>query len=209
MGAEDLPGAGQHAAVFIGIGIAQHHLLPVVPGGHQLAIVGPAPQLAANLRRTAQILNGFKQRHRHQPWILSRPVARSLHLHSAQPRQPHHGQHIIHRRSAADDVLANSLRRAATFHLRHHAEGLQHARPSLRKARRKALAPLESAIASCKAAACTRACWRISSVCRCSPNVRTCKISGSISVRAMRSPRFAASEARNISRSSINSSTEQ
>ena len=32
-----------------------------------------------------------------------------------------------------------------------------------------------SLIASCKAAACTRACWRMSSVCRCSPKVRTCK----------------------------------
>jgi hypothetical protein len=31
MRAEDLPGAGQHAAVFVGVGVAQHHLLPVVP----------------------------------------------------------------------------------------------------------------------------------------------------------------------------------
>ena len=31
MGAEDLPRAGQHAAVFVGVGIAEHDLLPVVP----------------------------------------------------------------------------------------------------------------------------------------------------------------------------------
>ena len=34
----DLPGAGEHAAVFVGVGVAEHHLLPVVPGVEQLAI---------------------------------------------------------------------------------------------------------------------------------------------------------------------------
>ena len=32
MRAEDLPGRGQHAAVFVRVGVAEHDLLPVVPG---------------------------------------------------------------------------------------------------------------------------------------------------------------------------------
>ena len=69
MRAEDLPGRGQHAAVFIRVGVAQHHFLPVVPAGEQLAIVGPAPQLAANGGRVAQVFNRLEQRHRHQAGI--------------------------------------------------------------------------------------------------------------------------------------------
>ena len=66
------------------------------------------------------------------------------------------------------------------------------------------LGAMVSATASCKAAARTRACWRMSSVCRWRPKVRTWSMSGSMSVRAMRRPRFAASEARRDSRSSRN-----
>ncbi len=75
MRAEDLPGAGEHAAVFVGVGVAEHDLLPVVPGGEQLAIVGAAPELAANGGRIAQVVDGFEERDRHQAGIC-RSVAR-------------------------------------------------------------------------------------------------------------------------------------
>ena len=76
MGAEDLPRGGQHAAVFVRVGVAEHDLLPVVPGVEQLAIVGPAPKLAADGGRVAQVFNGFEERHRHQAGIAPDSVAR-------------------------------------------------------------------------------------------------------------------------------------
>ena len=123
MRAEDLPGAGQHAAVLVGVGVTQHNLLPVVPSGHQLAIIGPAPQLAANGWRIAQVFNGFEKRHRHQTGVASSPFQ----LHAAQASQTHHGQHIFHCGCAADHILAYCLWRAAVLDLRHHPESLQHA----------------------------------------------------------------------------------
>ncbi len=56
MGAKDLPGAGEHAAVFVGVGVAQHDLLPVVPAVEQLAVVSAGPesrQMAGALRRSS------------------------------------------------------------------------------------------------------------------------------------------------------------
>ena len=126
MGAEDLPRAGQHAAVFVGVGVAEHDLLPVVPGGQELAIVGTAPQLAANGRRVAQVFDRFEERHRHQAGIEPglRPI---LQRDAAEPRQAHHGQHIFHRCGAADDVLANGFGRAAVLDFGDDAEGFKHA----------------------------------------------------------------------------------
>ena len=49
---------------------------------------------------------------------------------------------------------------------------------------------------------CTRACCRMSSVCRCRPHVRTSTSSGSISNSASRFPRFSISESRSTVRSS-------
>src|ERR1700722_9563991 len=43
VGAEDLPGAGQHPTVFVGVGIAEHDLLGVVPRFQQFTIAGGLP----------------------------------------------------------------------------------------------------------------------------------------------------------------------
>ena len=94
MRAIDLPGAGQHAAVFVRVRVAQHQLLRIVPGGQQLAIFRRAPKRAANLGRALQVLDRFEERHRHQP-MQSVPA---LHLHAGDARQPDDAQHILRRR---------------------------------------------------------------------------------------------------------------
>ena len=69
MRAEDLPRGGQHAAVFVRVGVAEHDLLPVAPTGEEFAVVGTAPELAADGGRVAQVFDGFEERHRHQAGI--------------------------------------------------------------------------------------------------------------------------------------------
>ncbi len=100
----------------------------------ELAIVGAAPELAADGGRVAQVFDGFEERHRHQAGIEAGTFACTLHRDAAQPRQPDHGEHIFHRGCAADDVLANGLGRAAVLDFGDDAEGFEHARRLRREA---------------------------------------------------------------------------
>ena len=47
VGFVDLPGAGDHAAVFVGVGVAEHDLLLVVPGFEQRLVGIAGPELRA------------------------------------------------------------------------------------------------------------------------------------------------------------------
>ena len=122
MGAENFPRAGEHAAVFVGVGVAQHDFLGVVPGGEQLAVARRAPQLTADARRVAQVLDGFEERHGHQ----ARIAAATGDFHAAQPRQPDHGGYVLHRRRTADDVVPDRFGSASGLDFRDHAEGFDH-----------------------------------------------------------------------------------
>ena len=73
------PRAGEHAAVFIRVGVAEHDFLPASPGIEQGSILRISPEAAHDVGRGAQRVNGFKQRDRHQ----ARIVRRARHLHSA------------------------------------------------------------------------------------------------------------------------------
>ena len=55
--AEDLPGAGEHAAVFVRIRIAQHYFLRVAPAFKELAVLGHGPKLAANRGSILQVFD--------------------------------------------------------------------------------------------------------------------------------------------------------
>src|SRR6185436_12371609 len=69
MGFENLPSAREHPAVFVRIGVAKHDLLPSLPRLEQTCVVGAGPQISADDRTVAQILNRFKERHRHHTRI--------------------------------------------------------------------------------------------------------------------------------------------
>ncbi len=75
----EFPRAGEHAAVFVGVGVAEHDFLPASPGIEQRLISGIAPEAAHDAAGGAQRINGFEQRHGHQAGI----VARSCDLNSA------------------------------------------------------------------------------------------------------------------------------
>src|SRR5262249_7073855 len=70
MGLKDLPRTGEHAAVFIGVGISKHDLLIAAPGIEQTLVFRSRPEVAADLRAGAKILDRFKQRHWHDARII-------------------------------------------------------------------------------------------------------------------------------------------
>ena len=74
-----LPGAGEHAAIFVGVRVAEHHFLPASPRVEQNLIRRIAPQSPHHAARGPQRLDGFEQRHRHQARVIVRPlIVRSI-----------------------------------------------------------------------------------------------------------------------------------
>src|SRR5437773_1754181 len=59
------PGAGQHTAVLVRVGVAEHHFLTADPGIQEPLVIGRRPQSAAYLRAGAQVFDRLEQRHRH------------------------------------------------------------------------------------------------------------------------------------------------
>ena len=103
MGFVQLPDAGQHAAVFVGIGIAQHHFLPASPGIERRLIVRGSPDPFHHRSRSAQGLDRFEKRHRHQ----SRVIRGSRDAHAAGGSQFRDREDVVFRLRSADDVAAN------------------------------------------------------------------------------------------------------
>ena len=64
VGFVDLPGAGNHAAVFVGVGVAEHDLLPVLPGLQQWPVRLTGPKLTHYGWRILQVLDGLEERDR-------------------------------------------------------------------------------------------------------------------------------------------------
>ncbi len=87
-----------------------------------MTIARRLPQFAADGGRIAQVLNGFKQRNRHQAGV----ALSSLHVDTAQAREPNHIQHIFGARSAADHVVANGFGGGGCFQLRDRTKGIDH-----------------------------------------------------------------------------------
>jgi hypothetical protein len=199
MGAEDLPGAGQHAAVFVGVGVAQHDFLPVVPGGHQLAIVGAAH----SSRQTAGPCAGLQWIRRAAP-ASGRDRGPSPRPDAAEARETDDGENVVHARGAADDVLANRFRRAAVLDLGDHAEGFKHA-GRLQTAVGNDSA-MVSAMASCSAVACRRV---LADIERVQVQAEGADLQNQRIDKSARDAQaaLAASEARSVSRSSMSSST--
>ena len=61
MGFEDLPGAGDHAAVFVGVGVAEHDFLGMVPRFQQRGVGGGRPELAADGGGVLEVFDGLEE----------------------------------------------------------------------------------------------------------------------------------------------------
>ena len=62
VGLPDLPGAGDHAAVLVGVGVAEHDLLLMVPGFEQRLVGVAGPELAHDGGGVLQVFDGLEER---------------------------------------------------------------------------------------------------------------------------------------------------
>ncbi len=86
----EFPRAGQHAAVFVGVGVAEHDFLPASPGIEQRLVFGIGPQATHDAARGPQRFDGLEQRNRHQPGI----VVGTCDPDAERFRKPNNRQHI-------------------------------------------------------------------------------------------------------------------
>src|SRR5581483_3594399 len=105
VGLPDLPRRGDHAAVLVGVGVTEHHLLPALPCIEQRNESVAGPELAADCRRIAEVLDGFEKKYGLHPWI----GAIAFHVNAAEPREPQDLERIFGTRSAGDNVVGDRL----------------------------------------------------------------------------------------------------
>ena len=117
----DLPRAGDHAAVLVGVGVAEHDLLLVVPGFEKRLVRLAGPQLAHDRGCVLQVFDRLEERDRLQTGI----VAVRFDLDSAEAGKPEHVKDVFSAGGSADDVLADGLGRVRLLELCDGAEGVE------------------------------------------------------------------------------------
>jgi len=132
VGLVQFPGAGQHAAVFVGVGVTQHDLLPSMPRRQQCAVFGRTPHSAHHVGGVAQGLDGLKQRHGHKTGV----IARALRRNSSQRCQAEHRENIVLGLGSADDVAHDRLGFIVPLGLGDRSQGVQKLQTGRRHARR-------------------------------------------------------------------------
>ncbi len=75
VGLVDLPGAGDHAAVFVGVGVAEHDLLMVVPTCKQRLVGFAGPELAHDGGGVLEVFDGLEERDGLKAGIVDSSVA--------------------------------------------------------------------------------------------------------------------------------------
>ena len=71
VGLEDLPCGRDHAAVLVGIGVAEHDFLGTVPTFEHRLVRFRGPQVAANCGRILEVWYGLEEGHWLQAWIVA------------------------------------------------------------------------------------------------------------------------------------------
>src|ERR1700677_2750189 len=101
----DLPRARNHAAILVGIGVAEHDLLPMIPACEQRFVGLACPELAHDCGCILEVFDGFEERNGLQAGVL-RDASDGV---SAQSRKPQNVEDVFGAGGSADDVLADRL----------------------------------------------------------------------------------------------------
>ena len=117
----EFPRAGEHSAILVGVGIAQHHFLPSFPRLDQRPILRMFPQASHHSSGSAKRSDRFEKRDGHQ----ARIVARTPHVYRAMLCQTNDCQHIVFGLRTADDVVPDGAWRVLTLELRNHPKGVK------------------------------------------------------------------------------------
>ena len=108
VGLVDLPGAGDHAAVFVGVGVAEHDLLAVVPGFEQGLVGFAGPELAHDGGGVLEVFDGLEERDGLEAGVGSPSVG--FDVDAAEAGEPEDVEDVFGAGGSADDVLADGLR---------------------------------------------------------------------------------------------------
>ncbi len=127
VGLVDLPGAGDHAAVFVGVGVAEHDLLAVVPGFEERLVGIAGPEFAHDGGGVLEVFDGFEERDGLEAGVVAlRAVAADgFDFDSAEAGEPEDVEDVFCGGGSADDVLADGLGGVGVFELGDGAEGVE------------------------------------------------------------------------------------
>jgi len=134
-GLVELPGAGDHSAILIRVGIAQHDLLPRSPRLQQRIVLRIGPHLAHDLRRMPQRLDGFEK----GDWHEARIILGAGDAEPCQRGQPNHCKDVPFGFCAADDVRANHAATSGLLFAADSSHGFEQLGGSRRQFRRKSV----------------------------------------------------------------------
>ena len=128
VGLEDFPGGGEHAAVFVGVGIAEHDFLGAVPGGEQGLVGGAGPELAADLGGVLEIGNGLKEGDGLKAGVrifVAQGCCCAFHGDAADPGETDDVEDVGDGGGAGDDVAGERFRRLGALEVGDGAEGFE------------------------------------------------------------------------------------
>ena len=124
-----LPGAGDHASVLVGVGVAEHNLLLMVPGHEQRLVGGGGPELAADGGCVAQVVDGFEERDGLKAGIgavwAARQAATAFDADSGEAGEPQDLEHVFGGGGAADDVAGERFGDVEALQFGDGAEGVE------------------------------------------------------------------------------------
>ena len=105
VGLVDLPCAGDHAAILVGVGVAEHDFLLVVPGFEKRLVGVAGPKLAHDGGRVLKVFDGLEERHGLKTGV----VVLSFDANSAETGEPKDVEHVLRAGRSADDVLPDGF----------------------------------------------------------------------------------------------------
>ena len=123
VGLPDLPGAGDHAAIFVGVGVAEHDFLLVIPGREQRLVDVGGPELAADGGRVLQVFDGLEEGDGLQAGVGVGGIVGAFDADAAEAGEPEDVEDIFGGGGAADDVAGERFGWEVAFELRDGAEG--------------------------------------------------------------------------------------
>ncbi len=129
VGLVDLPGAGDHAAIFVGVGVAEHDLLLVVPGFEQRLVGLAGPEFAHDGGSVLEILDGLEERDGLEAGIVAAAASTSTLRRGGRARGR---EHVFGAGGSADDVLADGFGGVGLLQFGDGAEGVENSRRSVR-----------------------------------------------------------------------------
>ena len=118
-----LPGGSDHAAVFVGVGVAEHDFLLVVPGFEQRLVGGGGPEGAHDGGAIAEVFDGFEERDGLQAGVGVVGIGGAFDADSPEAGEPDNVEDVFGGGGATDDVAREGFGHEGALEFGDGAEG--------------------------------------------------------------------------------------